>query len=88
MGIGYVHLACYTPDWLFKERPEKEHPEKASDIQIEARIQNSREKILSAKDPLWNLLSYNCEHWAREIVYDEAIATQCEERRLGNNSKN
>ncbi|MEH1832009.1 MAG: hypothetical protein V7L29_08040 [Nostoc sp.] len=88
VGIGYIHLAHYTPDWLFKERPEKEHPEKASDIQIEARIQKSREKILSAKDPLWNLLSYNCEHWAREMVYNEPKATQCEEKRLGNNSKN
>lgn len=87
VGIGYVHLAHYTPDWLFKERPEKENPQKASDIQIEARIQNSREKILSAKDNLWNLLSYNCEHWAREMVYGEATSTQYQKIRTRNKSQ-
>ncbi|WP_414552455.1 hypothetical protein [Anabaena sp. CCY 0017] len=76
VGIGYVHFAPYTPNWLFKERPEKEHPEKVSDIQIEERIQQSKEKILTAKDPLWNILRYNCEHWAREIVYGEPSSTQ------------
>ncbi|MDP5339136.1 MAG: hypothetical protein NWQ28_11250 [Nodularia sp. (in: cyanobacteria)] len=76
VGIGYVHFAPYTPNWLFKERPEKEHPEKVSDIQIEERIQKSKEKILTAKDPLWNILRYNCEHWAREIVYGEPSSTQ------------
>jgi hypothetical protein len=76
VGIGYVHFQPYTANWLFKERPEKEHPEKVSDIQIEQRIQNSKEKILSAKDPLWNILRYNCEHWAREMVYGEPSSRQ------------
>ncbi|OUL26851.1 hypothetical protein [Nostoc sp. 106C] len=84
VGIGYVHFAPYTPDWLFKERPEQKHPEKASDIEIEARIQKSREKILCAKDTLWNLLNYNCEHWAREMVYNEPSSTQAEQIKARN----
>lgn len=87
VGIGYIHFAQYSPDWLFKERPEQENPQKASGIEIEARIQASREKILSAKDPLWNLFSYNCEHWAREMAYNEPKSTQAEERRSINKSK-
>jgi len=76
VGIGYVHFASYTPDWIFKERAES-----VMDSQIEARIHESREKILNAKDKLWNKLSYNCEHWAREMIYGEARSTQIDNLR-------
>ncbi|MBD2300158.1 hypothetical protein [Nostoc sp. FACHB-190] len=81
VGIGYIHFAHYSPEWLFKERPEQENPHNSSDLQTEMRIQASREKILNSQDPLWNLLNYNCEHWAREMVYGEAKSTQVLDKR-------
>ncbi len=76
VGIGYVHFTSYKAEWLFKERPES-----ISDSQIEARIHESRQKFIDAKDKLWNKLLYNCEHWAREMVYGEARSIQVENLR-------
>jgi len=76
VGIGYVHFTVYKAEWLFKERPES-----ISDSQIESRIHESRQKFIEAKDKLWNKLLYNCEHWAREMVYGEPKSTQIESLR-------
>ena len=84
VGIGYVHFTPYKAEWFFKERPEavsdsqiKKRPELVSDGQTEARILESRQKFIDAKDKLL----YNCEHWAREMVYGEARSIQVENLR-------
>jgi hypothetical protein len=76
VGLGHVYFSPYKSEWLFKERPES-----VSDSQIESRIDESRKKFIAAKDKLWNKLLYNCEHWAREMVYGEARSTQVENLR-------
>lgn len=48
------------------------------DVDSLARIHESRQKFIDAKDKLWNKLLYNCEHWAREMVYGEARSIQVE----------
>lgn len=71
MGVGYVH---FTPDlapWMFKERPIG-----VTDTDIESRITKFQEEIRIGQGRLWNKLTYNCEHWAREMVFGKAHSTQ------------
>jgi hypothetical protein len=76
VGIGYVHFIAYSDEWLFKERSEV-----IREDQIHARISNSQEKIRKGEDNLWNKLTYNCEHWAREMVSGQPRSTQIEKLR-------
>ncbi|NEQ98981.1 MAG: hypothetical protein F6K30_20065 [Cyanothece sp. SIO2G6] len=67
-GFGYVHEVAYSPEWLVKEHL-------ASDIpfnQVEERIKVSRDQ----EKRVWKLFSYNCEHWAREMVSGIPRCTQ------------
>ncbi len=79
VGVGYVHFMHYSDNWLFKERPEV-----IREDEIQARINTSQEAILKGEDKLWNKLSYNCEHWAREMVYGQPRSTQVEDLRKRN----
>jgi hypothetical protein len=76
VGVGYVHFIPYEDMWLFKERPEV-----IREDEIQGRIHRSQELIRQGEDRLWNQLTYNCEHWAREMVSGEARSTQVEELR-------
>lgn len=67
-GIGYVHTVPYTPDWILKEHL----PDSIPYAQVENRIRESR----NIESKIWHIVSYNCEHWAREMVYGEKDCTQ------------
>jgi hypothetical protein len=75
-GVGYIHFTSDLSIWQFKERPKNE-----SDTQIENRIQASMNLIRDSKGMLWKQLTYNCEHWARDIVYGRAYSTQVDNLR-------
>ncbi|GEM_PF-573317 len=76
MGVGYVHFTQDLTVWQFKERPAD-----AIDAEIEARIAKFQAEICTGRAKFWNQLSYNCEHWAREMVCGEAYSTQVEKLR-------
>ena len=72
-GIGYVHSLPYTPEWIFKESP----PKGVAYREIKARIEESD----NIQNKVWNKFSYNCEHWAREMVFGSSSCTQIEAMR-------
>lgn len=67
-GFGYIHEVRYSSDWLVQEHLPKSIP--YSDV--EDRIKASR-KI---DRRVWNKVSYNCEHWAREMFSGKPKCTQ------------
>ncbi|MEA5511292.1 hypothetical protein VB715_16080 [Crocosphaera sp. UHCC 0190] len=67
-GFGYIHEVRYSLEWLVQEHLPKSIP--YSDV--EERIKASR-KI---NRRVWNKLSYNCEHWAREMFTGQPECTQ------------
>lgn len=79
VGLGYVHFTPYSSDWFFKERPDS-----VVDAELESRISNSQNDILGGNEKLWNKLTYNCEHWTREMVYGVASSTQVDNLRKRN----
>ncbi|MHC0068720.1 hypothetical protein ACWATR_38640 [Nostoc sp. UIC 10890] len=70
-GFGYVHETAYSPDWIIKEHL----PEIIPYSHLEGRIKESRNQ----ERRVWNKLSYNCEHWARQMFNGEAKCTQLED---------
>jgi hypothetical protein len=78
-GFGYVHEVPYTMEWIIKEHL----PDNISFSQVERRIKESRQQ----EKRVWNKLSYNCEHWARDMFDDNPRCTQLEELRKNNSSK-
>ncbi len=68
LGFGYIHEIEYTPEWNVKEHL----PDSASYYEIGKRIGESRK----LQNRLWSLRSYNCEHWAREMVSGQPDCTQ------------
>ncbi|WP_013320384.1 hypothetical protein [Gloeothece verrucosa] len=67
-GFGYVHETFYSPDWIVKEHLPTEIPYS----QVEQRIKESRK----LDKRVWSKFTYNCEHWAREMVYNKPECTQ------------
>lgn len=76
-GFGYVHEVSYSPEWIVKEHLSDSIPFS----QVEGRIKESRKE----ERRVWNKLSYNCEHWARQMFCGEPICTQIEELRNNSN---
>lgn len=74
IGVGYVHHMPYDRRWLLKEKLDAAIPYH----QIQARIEASKAAILNAHGRVWNKMTYNCEHWAREMVYGVASCSQLE----------
>ncbi|WP_299409826.1 hypothetical protein [Acaryochloris sp. IP29b_bin.148] len=72
-GFGYVHETSYEPQWIVKEH----HPETIPYSQVEKRIKKSR----NTETRVWNKLSYNCEHWAREMFCGQPSCTQLDKWR-------
>jgi hypothetical protein len=58
-GFGYIHELPYSSEWTVRSRISVS----VTYSQIEERIKESRK--MSKR--VWNKLSYNCEHWAREM---------------------
>jgi len=67
-GFGYIHEVNYTPEWVVKQHLPLTVPYN----QVEQRIKESRKQ----ERRIWNKLTYNCEHWAREMVEGEPNCTQ------------
>lgn len=67
-GFGYIHELSYEPTWIVKDHPSDTIPYG----QIEQRIKESRK----LEKRVWNKLTYNCEHWAREMAYGQPECTQ------------
>jgi hypothetical protein len=67
-GFGYIHEVPYSPEWFVQTHI----PESITYSQIEGRIRESRK--LNRR--VWNKMSYNCEHWAREMLTGEPECTQ------------
>lgn len=67
-GFGYIHELPYSPNWIVRAHI----PASITYSQIETRIKESRK--LSKR--VWNKLSYNCEHWAREMLTGKPECTQ------------
>lgn len=70
-GWGYIHQLPYDPAWIVQEHLSLNG---SSYAQVEERINNSRKD----KKRLWKKLTYNCEHWAREMFSGEPTCTQSE----------
>jgi hypothetical protein len=67
-GFGYIHELPYSSEWNVRSRI----PASVTYSQIEARIKESRKM----NKRVWNKLSYNCEHWAREMHTGTPECTQ------------
>lgn len=67
-GFGYIHEADYEPKWIVKEHL----PESIPYVQVEQRIKEARKQ----EKRIWNKLTYNCEHWAREMFKGQPECTQ------------
>jgi len=67
-GFGYIHEFSYEPTWIVKDHPSHTIPYG----QIDQRIKESRK----LEKRVWNKLTYNCEHWAREMTYGQSECTQ------------
>lgn len=80
-GFGYIHELEYSPDWIIKEHL----PLTMSYDQVQMRIKES--KLLEKR--IWNKLTYNCEHWAREMFSGTPECTQLQKWReeIKNNRK-
>ena len=69
-GFGYIHEITYEPKWMVKQHL----PQTIPYIQVQKRIKESRQ----LEKRVWNKLSYNCEHWAREMFCGQPGCTQLE----------
>jgi hypothetical protein len=67
-GFGYIHEVNYDPFWIVKEHL----PSSVPYSQVEQRIKLARQ----SDKRIWNKLTYNCEHWAREMFSGTAECTQ------------
>jgi hypothetical protein len=72
-GFGYIHEVAYEPKWKIKQHLSPT----ISYSQVEERIKESRK----SEKRVWNKLNYNCEHWAREMVYEQPECTQLKQWR-------
>ena len=72
-GFGYIQEVIYHPDWAVKKRLSLTIPY----YQVEQRIRESKK----VDNRIWNKLTYNCEHWAREMVDGQPSCTQLEKWR-------
>lgn len=67
-GFGYIHEVAYEPSWVVEEHL----PDMVPYSQVEQRIKLARQ----SEKRIWNKLSYNCEHWAREMFSGTPTCTQ------------
>lgn len=79
-GFGYIHEVTYETRWIVKQHLSPTIPYS----QVEQRIKESRK----LEKRVWNKLNYNCEHWAREMVYGRPDCTQLEKWREEIRSQN
>ena len=69
-GFGYIQEVIYEPSWTVKQHLSSTIPY----AQVEQRIKESKKP----DKRIWNKLTYNCEHWAREMVDGQPSCTQLE----------